>query len=133
MTSPCAKSRGNGTGWRGRAVEPLVREALAPLLPDANLRAAPVIGTYRTPADDVEIDMVGADRAPIAEEPLFVGSVKGLENAPFDRRDLSALLRHRAALTPDPVAVVALSRSGTDCPGPAAEDGPEDLLGAWPA
>ncbi|WP_405568805.1 AAA family ATPase [Streptomyces phaeochromogenes] len=123
--------RENWTSWRGRAVEPLVREALARLLPDANLPAAPAIGGYWTRTNDVEIDVVGADRAPIAKELLFVGSVKWLENSPFDRHDLAALHRHRAALTPAPVPVIALSRSGTDCAGLDAAYGPAELLAAW--
>nr|WP_267891230.1 DUF234 domain-containing protein [Streptomyces dysideae] len=117
-------------GWRGRAVEPLVREALARLLPDANLPAAPAIGGYWTRTNDVEIDVVGADRSPIAKELLFVGSVKWLENSPFDRHDLAALHRHRAALTPTPVPVIAVSRSGTDCAGLDAAYGPAELLAA---
>nr|WP_282707168.1 DUF234 domain-containing protein [Nonomuraea coxensis] len=125
--------RENWTSWRGRAVEPLVREALARLLPDANLPAAPVIGGYWTRTNDVEIDIVGADRGPIAKELLFVGSVKWLENSPFDRHDLAALHRHRAALTSDPVPVVAASRSGTDCTGLDAAYGPAELLAAWSA
>ncbi|MGH3311569.1 MAG: ATP-binding protein [Streptomyces sp.] len=123
--------RENWTSWRGRAVEPLVREALARLLPDSDLPAAPAIGGYWTRTNDVEIDIVGADRAPIAKELLFVGSVKWLKNSPFDRHDLADLHRHRAALTPDPVPVVAVSRSGTDCTGLDAAYGPEELRTAW--
>jgi AAA+ ATPase superfamily predicted ATPase len=123
----------NWTNWRGRAVEPLIRESLVRLLPDTHLPAAPAIGGYWTRTNDVEIDLVGADRAPIARELLFVGSVKWLENSPFDRHDLAALHRHRAALTPDPVPVVAVSRSGIDRTGLDAAYGPADLLAAWPA
>lgn len=123
--------RENWTSWRGRAIEPLVREALARLLPDANLPAAPAIGGYWTRTNDVEIDIVGADRAPVAKELLFVGSVKWLENSPFDRHDLAALYRHRAALTPEPVPLIVISRSGTDCPGFDAAYGPSELLAAW--
>jgi hypothetical protein len=43
---------------RGRAVEPLVREALARLLPAQGIPAAPVIGGYWTRSNDVEIDIV---------------------------------------------------------------------------
>jgi AAA+ ATPase superfamily predicted ATPase len=121
----------NWTSWRGRAVEPLVREALARLLPDGSLPAAPAVGGYWTRANDVEIDIVGADRAPIAKELLFVGSVKWLENSPFDRHDLAALHHHRAALTGEPVPMVAVSRSGVDCTGLDAVYGPSDLIEAW--
>ncbi|WP_225849301.1 ATP-binding protein [Streptomyces sp. HPF1205] len=125
--------RANWTSWRGRAVEPLVREALARLLPDANLPAAPAIGGYWTRTNDVEIDIVGADRAPIAKDLLFVGSVKWLEKSPFDQHDLAALHRHRAALTPEPVPTVAVSRSGIACTGLDAAYGPAELLAAWPS
>ncbi len=93
---------------------------------------APAVGGYWTRTNDVEIDIVGADRAPIAKELLFVGSIKWLEQSPFDRHDLAALHRHRAALTGEPVPVVAVSRSGVDCPGLDAACGPGDLLTAWP-
>ena len=97
------------------------------------LPPAPAVGGYWTRTNDVEIDLVGADRAPLAKKLLFVGSVKWLENSPFDRHDLAALQRHRAALTPDPLPLVAVSRSGTDCTGLDASYGPAELLAAWPA
>jgi len=127
-----ARIREYWTSWRGRAVEPLVREALARILPDDRLPAAPVVGGYWTRTNDVEIDIVGADRAPIAKELFFVGSVKWLEQSPFDRHDLAALHRHRAALTGEPVPVVAASCGGVDSPGLDAAYGPGDLLTAWP-
>ncbi|MBQ0983720.1 ATP-binding protein [Streptomyces sp. F63] len=119
------------TSWRGRAVEPLVREALSRVLPDDALPSAPVIGGYWTRTNDVEIDLVGADRGPVAKELRFVGSVKWLESSPFDRHDLAALHVHRAVLTDQPLPVVAVSRSGTDCAGLDAAYGPADLLAAW--
>ena len=90
------------------------------------------MGGYWTRTKDVEIDIVEADRAPIAKELLFVGSIKRLEQSPFDRHDLAALHRHRVALTAEPVPVVAISRSGIDCPGLDAVYGRDDLLTAWP-
>ncbi|MFJ7159163.1 ATP-binding protein [Streptomyces sp. NPDC101118] len=130
-----ARIRAGWTSWRGRAVEPLVREALARLLPDGRLPAAPAIGGYWTRTNDVEIDIVGADRAPVARRLLFVGSVKWLENKSFDRHDLAALQRHRAALTDQPLPLVAVSRSGADgvraLDGLDAVYGPAELLEAW--
>ncbi len=127
-----ARIRESWTSWRGRAIEPLVRESLARILPDDRLPAAPAVGGYWNRTNDVEIDIVGADRAPIAEELIFVGSIKWLEQSPFDRHDLAALHRHRAALTDEPVPVVAVSRNGVDCPGLDAAYGPGDLLTARP-
>jgi uncharacterized protein len=118
------------SSWRGRAIEPLVREALARLLPDDRLPAAEAIGAYWTRGNDVEIDIVGADRAPIAKEVRFVGSIKWLESA-FDDHDLQELIRHRVVLTDRPVPLVAVSRSGASCAGADAVYGPDDLVGAW--
>ena len=117
--------------WRGRAVEPLVRESLARQLPDGHLPAAPAIGGYWTRTNDVEIDLVGADRAPVAERLLFAGSIKWLDRSAFDAHDLTALHRQRAALTDEPLPLVTVSRSGVSCSGLDATYGPAELLAAW--
>lgn len=119
------------TSWRGRAVEPLVRESLARLLPDGALPAVPAIGGYWTRSNDVEIDLVGADRQPVARQLLFLGSVKWLENSAFDSHDLAALQKHRAVVADEPVPLVAVSRNGVSCTGLQAAYGPDELLGAW--
>lgn len=123
--------RASWTSWRGRAVEPLIREALARRLPDQGLPAAPVIGGYWTRGNDVEIDIVGADRAPVARELLFLGSIKWLENSPFDDHDLAALAYHRGRLTDAPVPLLAVSRSGVTSHGVDAAYGPEEIVEAW--
>ncbi|MBW8805520.1 MAG: ATP-binding protein [Catenulisporales bacterium] len=123
--------RGGWSSWRGRAVEPLVRDSLARLLPAAGLPAAPAVGGYWTRSNDVEIDIVGADREPIARRLLFLGSIKWLETSPFDRRGLAALQRHRDRLTGDPVPLVCVSRSGVTATGLDASFGPADLLEPW--
>ncbi|KFG02162.1 hypothetical protein IQ62_04260 [Streptomyces scabiei] len=74
---------------------------------------------------------MGADRQPVAERLLFLGSVKWLENSTFDNHDLAALQKHRATLTDQPVPLVAVSRNGIDCSGLQAAYGPEELLDAW--
>lgn len=121
------------TAWRGRAVEPLVRESLARLLPAKGIGPIGAVGAYWTRSNDVEIDLVGADRAPIAKKLRFLGSVKWLENSAFDNHDLVALQKQRHRLTDEPVPLIAVSRSGVDCTGLAAEFGPADLLAAWKA
>ena len=126
-----ARIKDQWTSWRGRAVEPLVRESLARILPDDQLPAAPVVGAYWTRSNDVEIDLVGADREPVAKRLLFLGSIKWLEKTAFDNHDLAALQKHRAALTDDPVPLVAVSRNGINCSGLQASYGPADLLAAW--
>jgi hypothetical protein len=119
------------TDWRGRAVEPLVRAALARLLPARGIPAAPVAGGYWTRSNDVEIDIVGADREPVAKQLLFLGSVKWLETGQFDDHDLVALQRHRDRITSDPVPLVAVSRSGTSATHLDAAFTPADLIKAW--
>jgi hypothetical protein len=119
------------TDWRGRAVEPLVREALSRLLPALEIPAAPVVGGYWTRSNDVEIDIVGADRGPVARELLFLGSVKWLENSRFDDHDMLALQRHRDRVTSDPVPLLAVSRSGASTTHADAVFAPADLIAAW--
>lgn len=74
---------------------------------------------------------MGADRAPVAQRLLFIGSIKWLEHSPFDSHELLALQRHRAALTDQPVPLIAISRSGVDATGLDASYGPAELLRAW--
>jgi hypothetical protein len=63
----------------------------------------------------------------------FLGSIKWLERSPFDSHDLAALQKHRAALTDEPLALMAVSRSGATATGLAASYGPAELLTAWRA
>jgi uncharacterized protein len=119
------------TDWRGRAVEPLARESLARLLPAPGIPAAPAIGGYWTRSNDVEIDIVGADREPVARQLLFLGSVKWLEAGRFDDHDLVALQRHRDRITSDPVPLIAVSRSGVSTTHIDAAFTPADLIEAW--
>ncbi|GGM27031.1 MULTISPECIES: ATP-binding protein [Micromonospora] len=122
------------TAWRGRAVEPLVRESLLRLLPDSGWSEAEVVGGWWNRQNNPEIDLVGADRAPVAAKVHFVGSVKWLANRPFDRHDYDALVRDVLAVTgatPD-TPLVAVSRAGVTPGLPlAAHWGPDDLVDAW--
>lgn len=121
------------TSWRGRAVEPLVRESLARLLPAQGIPAVPAIGGYWTRRNDVEIDIVGADREPVAHQLAFLGSVKWLENSPFDNHDLLELQRHRHRVTDEPIPLITVSRSGATTNHLDAVFTPTDLLQAWRA
>lgn len=127
------------TSWRGRAVEPLIRESLelaaaAGTLPWPQVEA---VGGWWNRRFDPEVDLVGADKAPVASKIYFVGSVKWLTDA-FDRRDLHAL-RRTAAEVPGYVesetglAVVSLSGAtdGLDLSANDAMWGPADVVDAW--
>ncbi|MGH3389089.1 MAG: AAA family ATPase [Actinomadura sp.] len=80
--------------WRGRAVEPLVRQslefaALSDGLPWPEVEA---VGGWWNRRFDPEVDLVGADRAPVAGKIFFAGSIKWLAS-PFDAHDLAAMRR----------------------------------------
>lgn len=118
--------------WRGRAVEPLVREALHRLLPDQQWPDTEAVGGWWNRQNNPEIDLVGADRAP-ARRVHFVGSVKWL-GRPFDGRDAARLARDRTAVpgVDEDTPMVAVSRCGfrPDLLLAAAWT-PEDVLAAW--
>ncbi|MFG1609061.1 hypothetical protein [Actinoplanes sp. NPDC049265] len=86
---------------------------------------------------DPEIDVVGADRLPVAARIHFCGSLKWL-GTPFDPRDLHQL-REGAARVPGfgPVhtGLLVVSRSGVDLPAGAGAGavvwGPDDIVAAW--
>ena len=123
--------RSGWTTWRGRAIEPLLREAIARILPAEGIPAAPAVGSYWTRGNEIEIDIVGADRAPIAMELLFLGSIKWLERSAFDSHDLAALQHHRARITDKPVPLIAVTRSGSTTRHLDAVFQPADILRAW--
>ncbi|GAB2896570.1 ATP-binding protein [Streptomyces mayteni] len=122
------------TTWRGRAVEPLVRDSLLRLLPDERWPLTEAIGGWWNRQNNPEIDLIGADREPVAGEVHFAGSIKWLETQPFGRREYEALARHRLAVpgaTPG-TPLIAVSRHGVEGGLPlAAHWGPEELVDAW--
>ena len=121
--------------WRGRSVEPIIREAIDRLGPqalDLGDIPGPVVGGYWTRTNDVEIDIVLADRAPVAKRVLGVGSIKWREREPFSMGDYAALARHRDQLpgaTPT-TPLLAVSRIASTIPGVRVLT-PADLIAAW--
>jgi uncharacterized protein len=111
--------------WRGRAVEPLVREAVARLAVTSGWPEAAVVGSWWNRSNNPEVDLVAVDRPAPARSVLFAGSIKWLDTAPFDARDRYDLERDAAMVpgvdTGSPR--VAVSRSGF-----AAD---LDLAAAW--
>lgn len=126
-----ARLRTSWPVWRGKAIEPVVRESLR-RFPEQLPPGTGAVGGYWTRTSDPEIDLVGADREPIAKRITFVGSIKWQENRPFDVRDLGQLAHHRDRLPgagPDsPLLVV--SRTGSTVDGLPVL-GPSDLLTAY--
>lgn len=125
--------------WRGNAVEPIIREALtnaafAGELPFAGVQET---GSWWNRQGTVEVDLVGADRGPIATAVMFAGSVKW-QDGPFDRHHLAELRRDAPSIPgfdPSSTGLVVVSRSGTDIPAGEADVvwSPADVVAAWPA
>lgn len=127
-----ARVRASWTSWRGRAIESLVRDGLSRLPAEAKAGADGVVGAYWTRRNDPEVDIVIADRTPVAKAVSAVGSIKWLESQPFDSRDLARLVIHRAQVpgADDATPLIVVSRSGCEVAGVTAL-GPDDLMAAW--
>jgi hypothetical protein len=100
--------------WRGRAVEPVIREALSLTSGDLPWPEATAVGGWWNRAFDPEIDLVGGDRAPVARKLFYAGSVKWLDQ-PLNTHDLAALQRGAVQVPgfePGETALVAVSRAG---------------------
>lgn len=127
-----ARIRASWTSWRGRTIEPVIREALERLAPPVltGEDGVPgVVGGYWTRTNKPEIDLVVGDRAPVAKRVLALGSIKWLENAPFDRHDLGELHAHRTQLPGAAVdtPLIAVARSGCSVNG-VVHFGPDELI-----
>jgi hypothetical protein len=124
------------TSWRGRAVEPMIREALSLSASDLPWPEATAVGGWWNRAFDPEIDLIGADAAPVAHAIYYAGSVKWLDR-PFDDHDLAALKRGATAVPgfePGRTAIVAVSRTGvtkTVSGQLALSWGPGDVVSAF--
>ena len=94
------------------------------------------MGGWWNRAFDPEIDLVGADTAPIARTIFYVGSVKWVER-PFNTDDLRELQRGAASVPgfePGRTALAAVSRREVpeSLSGQLAlRWGPRDVLGAF--
>lgn len=121
-------------GWRGRAAEPVIRESLLRLLPDAGWPQTGAVGGWWNRQSNPEIDLVGADRYPRPHEVHFAGSIKWYENKPFSVRDYNVLAEAAPVISgaSQETPLVAVSRSGfADNLPLTAKWGPDDILRAW--
>ncbi len=125
--------------WRGRAVEPLVRQSLELAAVDGALpwRQVEVVGGWWNRRFDPEVDLVGADRAPVAQQISFIGSVKWL-SSPFDRHDLADLTRSAPQVPGFTLGATGLMVASLSGIAPDAEAGaidllwgPDQLISAW--
>ena len=123
-------------GWstyRGRAIEPLVREAIERMLPHPALGQAAFVGAYWTRDARVEVDLVGGREPDRARTVDFVGSIKWRDRAPFDRDDLLALAEARSRVpgADRRTLLVGVSRSGFATEGLDLALDPAAIVGAW--
>jgi AAA+ ATPase superfamily predicted ATPase len=127
-----ARIRSGWSAWRGRAVEPVVRESLRRWPPAAVADRTGTVGGYWTRTNDVEVDLVGADRGPVARAITFVGSIKWQERRPFDAHDLARLINHRTGVpgTDDDTPLIVVSRSGSNVES-VTSIGADEIVAAW--
>ena len=123
-------------GWseyRGRAIEPLIRESIERMLPHPSLGEASFVGSYWTKDNRTEVDLVGGRGPAQAGQVDFIGSIKWRERAPFDRHDLLALgdARTRVPGTGPGTRLVGVSRSGFATEGLDLALDPAMLVAAW--
>jgi uncharacterized protein len=124
------------TTWRGRAVEPVIRDALSRSALGLPWPEAPAVGGWWNRAFNPEVDLVGADRAPVARTLFYAGSVKWLDR-PFGDHDLAELKRGAAQVPgfdPGRTALPAASAGGfstTAADGLALRWGPGDIVAAF--
>jgi len=121
------------SAFRGRAIEPIVRQAIELALPQRRFGSARHVGAYWNRTSTVEVDLVGGDTLPQAKRIAFVGSIKWREAQPFRRADAALLATQRAAVpgADADTLLLGVSRNGFDAD--AALDlrlTPEDLLAA---
>jgi AAA+ ATPase superfamily predicted ATPase len=127
------------SSWVGRAVETVVCEALELAAVSGRLpwEGIEAVGGWWNRSFSPEVDLVGADRRPVAGTIAFVGSVKWLQS-PFDGRDLAELERAAPAVPgfdPESGDLVVVSRSGlggnVDRERLGLSWGPQDLIDVW--
>ncbi|MDT5042584.1 MAG: uncharacterized protein QOE51_3569 [Actinoplanes sp.] len=125
------------TSWRGRAVEPLIRTSLeqAALTGALPWPGAQAVGGWWNRQFNPEIDLVGADREPVASQIHFCGSLKWLAT-PFDSHDLHQLqegARQVPGFDASRTGLIAVTRSGANLPADAVNVvwGPDDAVAAW--
>jgi hypothetical protein len=121
------------SSWRGRAIEPVIRDALLRLAPDLGWPDVGVVGGWWNRKNNPEIDIVCADRGDVAKRISAVGSIKWHESRPFDRHDHTALIRDAVAVRgmDERTEMIAVSRSGTDSDVAIRCVVPDELIGAW--
>lgn len=121
--------------FRGRAIEPLVRDSVERGLPDTErFGDARYTGAFWNRTGTFEVDLVGGDRWPVASRVGFVGSIKWRERRRFGRKDALELAARRTQVpgAGEDTPLVGISSRGFDDDTPLdVQLSPQDLIDAW--
>lgn len=121
--------------FRGRSIEPVVRDSLERLLPDAKrFGSARYTGGYWNRTGAIEVDLVGGDAWPVAKRVSFVGSVKWRSRRSFSRADAEELAARRTQVPGAGDKTLLLGVSSQGFAADADLDlrlSPQDLIDAW--
>ena len=118
--------------YRGRAIEPIVRDSVARLLPLYGADSH-TVASFWTRDGRTEVDLLGIDGQGSKRRVSFIGSIKWRQRRSFSGSDASAL----AAQLPfvpgvdDRTKLLAVSSSGFDVRDVPITLGPTELLQAW--
>ena len=123
---------GQWPDYRGRAIEPIVRDSVARLLPIDGVDAH-TVASYWTRDGRSEVDLVGIDGDRTKRRVSFIGSIKWRQRRPFSGADASALAAqlHLVPGVDDRTVLLAVSSSGFDVRDFPITLGPAELLRAW--
>jgi uncharacterized protein len=123
---------GQWPDYRGRAIEPIIRESVARLLPIDGVDAH-TVASYWTRDGRTEVDVVGIDGNGSKRRVSLIGSIKWRQRRPFSGADASALAA-QLPLVPgvdDRTVLLAVSSSGFEVRDVPITLGPAELLKAW--
>jgi len=129
-----AAFRRSWASWRGKAIEPIAREAVLRLAPNMPVPLGSIesVNPWWERSGSHEFDLVGAGHDGL---PLAVGSVKWRESRPFTDRDLAELAIARSLIPhAERASLLAVCPHGL-APGVNVEIvlSDSDLLAAWQA
>ena len=123
---------GQWPDYRGKAIEPIVRDSVARLLPIKGVDAH-TVASYWTRDGRTEVDLVGVDGTGSKRRVSFIGSIKWRQRRPFSGSDATALAAQLAMVpgVDHRTVLVAVSSSGFDVRDVPITFGPAELLEAW--
>jgi len=121
--------------FRGKAIEPVVRDSLERLLPEIErFGSARYVGGYWNRTGAIEVDLVGGDTSPVAKQVAFVGSIKWRERRKFSDADARELASRRTQVpgADERTPLLGISSRGfADDAGIDLKISPDELVDAW--